>query len=453
MNIKTITSTDGVNEVDFGSNASRFYWFKNLGATTVNVSANADITADADGTAELAAGDSVCIETLEGKVYVLGAGKVRIHNTGDKFCPFKIAPAVGGGVTGEGDTVVMDGLQGGVPFSEIAVGGKNLLPVMTEKTIGGLTYTPNTTDGTITVSGTQTAENYPYITATGGILLKSGKYTLSGGTELLQLTALDIAANTVIARAKSAPATFTASEDKYIRIYIYSAAANNGLDIDNVLYPQLEIGDTATDYEPPITGREITLNVCGKNLIGSNCETKSLNGIDFTVNADRSITLNGTSTAGTAYAIGSAKLTQGKKYRMSMAESPNGFNMHIGSDIRNQYDYTTASKTIIAQSDDNVVWLWVPNGTTIDNVTIYPQIENGDIATVYEPYHGSTVKITPDSNPYVVPNDIRQQDGHNVVSVSDGVLSVIGCKKNAALKRIWDKIDELTTAVIVSNGE
>lgn len=453
MNIKTITNTDGVNVVDFGSNASRFYWFKNLGATTVHVSANADITADADGVAELAAGDSVCIETLGGKVYVLGAGKVRIHNTGDKFCPFKIAPAVGGGVTGEGDTVVMDGLQGGVPFSEIAVGGKN--------------------------------------------------------------------------------------------------------------------------------------------LIGSNCETKSLNGIDFTVNADRSITLNGTSTAGTAYAIGSAKLTQGKKYRMSMAESPNGFNMHIGSDIRNQYDYTTASKTIIAQSNNNVIWLWVPNGTAIDNVTIYPQIEIGDTATdyeppitgreitlnvcgknllnytipskreytvnnttftvnddgsvtavssaaeaantrlilplfpidgdfvfsgspspafttyifdtttktvaawanpdpvmchldgahtyalyfmvsvgakangeickpqleigstatAYEPYHGSTVKITPNSNPYVVPNDIRQQDGHNVVSVSDGVLSVTGCKKNAALKRIWNKIDELTTAVIVSNGE
>ena len=97
MNIKTITSTEGVNEVDFGSSASRFYWFQNLGTTTVHVSANADIVAGADGVAELAEGDSVCIETLGGKVYVLGAGKVQIHNTGDKFCPFKIAPAAGGG--------------------------------------------------------------------------------------------------------------------------------------------------------------------------------------------------------------------------------------------------------------------------------------------------------------------------------------------------------------------
>ena len=97
MNIKTITTTEGVNEVDFGSNASRFYWFRNVGTTAVHVSGNADIVAGGDGVAELAAGDSVCIETLGGKVYVLGAGKVQIHNTGDKFCPFKIAPAQSGG--------------------------------------------------------------------------------------------------------------------------------------------------------------------------------------------------------------------------------------------------------------------------------------------------------------------------------------------------------------------
>ena len=97
MNIKTITTVDGVNEVDFGSGASRFYWFQNLGTTTVHVSGNTDIVAGSDGVAELAAGDSVCIETLGGKVYVLGAGKVQIHNTGDKFCPFKNAPAQSGG--------------------------------------------------------------------------------------------------------------------------------------------------------------------------------------------------------------------------------------------------------------------------------------------------------------------------------------------------------------------
>lgn len=97
MNIKTVATVDGVNAVDFGAAASRFYWFKNIGTSTVYVSGDPDITADGDGVAELPAGGSVCIETLGGKVYVLGAGKIQIHNSGDKFCPFKIAPVATGG--------------------------------------------------------------------------------------------------------------------------------------------------------------------------------------------------------------------------------------------------------------------------------------------------------------------------------------------------------------------
>ena len=106
MDIKTITSTEGVNEVDFGGGASRFYWFRNIGTTAVHVSGKADIVAGGDGVAKLAAGDSVCIETLGGKVYVLGAGKVEIHNTGDKFPPFRNAPVStgGGGGTVDGYT-------------------------------------------------------------------------------------------------------------------------------------------------------------------------------------------------------------------------------------------------------------------------------------------------------------------------------------------------------------
>ena len=82
----------------FRQQCEPFLLVQNLGTTTVHVSANADIVA---GVAELAAGNSVCIETLGGKVYVLGAGKVQIHNTGDKFRPFKNAPAQSGGGTGD----------------------------------------------------------------------------------------------------------------------------------------------------------------------------------------------------------------------------------------------------------------------------------------------------------------------------------------------------------------
>ena len=45
------------------------------------------------------------------------------------------------------------------------------------------------------------------------------------------------------------------------------------------------------------------------------------------------------------------------------------------------------------------------------------------------------------------------QEGLNNISVSEGELSVTGVRKNAAIKKIWDKLDELTTAVIVSTAD
>lgn len=67
--------------------------------------------------------------------------------------------------------------------------------------------------------------------------------------------------------------------------------------------------------------------------------------------------------------------------------------------------------------------------------------------------NGTDFTITPDSNPYTIPNDIRQQEGLNNISASAGELSVVGVKESPTLKKVWDKLDELATAIIVSNGE
>ena len=94
MTIKTMSTVDGINVVDFGNTVNEYYWFKNLGDTTVYVSNKEDFKAGADGVSELTAkGDVTNIEALDGKVYILGAGKVEIHNTRSKLCPFRNAPA------------------------------------------------------------------------------------------------------------------------------------------------------------------------------------------------------------------------------------------------------------------------------------------------------------------------------------------------------------------------
>ncbi len=113
-NIKTIVSTDNVNVVDFDGSEKRFYWCRNLGSTTVYVSANENITPGGDGVAELIPGNGICIETRKGKIYILGTGKVEVHNSQSKFCPFKLAPAQSSG--GEIVGYVEDGL---ILFSEL----------------------------------------------------------------------------------------------------------------------------------------------------------------------------------------------------------------------------------------------------------------------------------------------------------------------------------------------
>ena len=101
MQVKTITTAAGVNEIDFGNDGSQstahFYWFKNLGDSILYVSANPNPIAEKDDVAELPAKGAVSVETDEGKIYVLGAGKVEIHRTNSKFCPFDWQSSGSGG--------------------------------------------------------------------------------------------------------------------------------------------------------------------------------------------------------------------------------------------------------------------------------------------------------------------------------------------------------------------
>lgn len=105
MQVKTITTVAGVNEIDFGNDSSQstahFYWLKNLSDSTLYVSANPNPIAEKDDVAELPAKGAVSVETDEGKIYVLGAGKVEIHRTNSKFCPFDWQSSGSGG----GETV------------------------------------------------------------------------------------------------------------------------------------------------------------------------------------------------------------------------------------------------------------------------------------------------------------------------------------------------------------
>lgn len=351
MNIKTITTIDGVNVVDFGSAASRFYWIENLGSTTVYVSGQENIVPDGDNVKVLSAGCGTMVENLGGKVYILGAGKFQITNQGDKFPPFRNAPVADGGVQAEGNPVVMDGLQGGVPFSEIVVSGddiigqdltvnvcgKNLLKypyAQTTRTLYGITFTDNG-DGSITASGTH-----------------------DGGTNL-----------------------------SYFGFSPWWASPNGG----RLFLPK---GNT-------VTFRVMGLPNTYQGMISVKKDNTSADAITA------------------IYVTGESVANYTAEQDCYIACGIYGSNSSVGQSV---------------------------------NFTAYPQLEIGSTVTPYEPYHGAEYTITPTSNPYVIPNDIRQVDGRNVVSVSDGEISVTGVRKNAAVKKIWDEIGDVTAVLETVTG-
>ena len=108
MKIKTVTTVGGVNPVYFGDYSPRFYWFKNLGSSTLYVSSNPNMIVGGDDVSELPPKSSTSIETDTGKIYILGTGKVEIHNTDNKFCPFRGVNMVSGGSTDDRFYLIKD---------------------------------------------------------------------------------------------------------------------------------------------------------------------------------------------------------------------------------------------------------------------------------------------------------------------------------------------------------
>lgn len=527
MQIKTITTAAGVNEIDFGNDDSQttahYYWFKNLSDSTLYVSAMPNPVAGEDNVAELSAKGAASVETDEGKVYVLGAGKVEIHRTNSKFCPFELPSTGSGGggggsitvdselsetsenplqnkattaainevksdlvktqedvaenaaalstksdinhihdITASGNPVTLANLQGEVPFSEMAVSGKNLIPFPyydgNSKTHNGITFTVNS-DGSVTANGTATASAIFYIST--NYTIKKGIYTLSGCPQSNSNTdyVLQFATGDWSFKISDFGNGATTQIGNDINLQIFRIAISNGVVCDNLVFrPQLELGTTPTAYEPPITGRELQVNVSGKNLMKNIVESGTMSGVSVTKNADNSITLNGTPTSDLWLLFDAAcPIIKGKTYTFSSGLTESTymvFGVRSEDDNISYLGTRTYGSFVSPVTGMCRVRAFAGKDYSLNNLTIYPQLELGSIPTEYEPYHGAEYTITPDSNPYVIPNDIRQVEGLNNISVSAGELSVIGVQKNAAVKRIWDNMgmDLLFDGVIAADN-
>ena len=154
----------------------------------------------------------------------------------------------------------------------------------------------------------------------------------------------------------------------------------------------------------------------GKNLLPNTATSQTINGVTFTVNADGSVTANGTASADANIVVGTREgLLLGETYTIAGCPS-GGSSSTYGIIIANpSWMYETGSGlTFVANSTTTTsIRIVVKSGNTVSNLTFYPQIEAGSTATEYEPYSGAAPSPSPE-----YPQAIEVCRGRNLLDAS-----------------------------------
>ena len=286
------------------------------------------------------------------------------------------------------------------------------------KTINGVTFTVNS-DGSVTVNGTNTSSGTTYIQLCGFVDYGNSKLIASIGqnTTDVYMAIYDSNWNWIGTGSAGTISFENSSKKRLVRLVV-----KPGVTINNVtVYPMLRYADiTDSTYEPykesvderitkntsDITVNKSTLGYQRKNLLKNTAVTKTVNGVTFTVNDDKSITVSGTNNS--SYTVfynvcktGELTLENDKSYIMTGCPENNKSSDNktlcylradssigvIASDTGSGVTFTTSET-----SNPTYVLIYVSaNADFTDNpVTFYPIIRYADIIDdTYEPYQPS----------------------------------------------------------------
>ena len=295
--------------------------------------------------------------------------------------------------------------------------GKNKLPYPyydDSQTKNGITFTVNS-DGTVVANGTATAEATFYFLnnqSLASIGLTSGTYTLngcpSGGSS--STYRIQIRQNGAWREETGSGLTFTydasSPVNDLIRIDILSGATVN----DIVFKPMIRLSSVSdATYEPyanicPISGYDsVVVSRTGKNLLPYPYinTSKTDNGVTWTVNADGTITANGTATSESQFVLTGSVV--GDDYvgkRFSALTRAAGAPWEIRASVQLYgspwttlgADYGNGVTVPNTASGKNIRFLlFVASGATVTNEVFKPMIRlASETDATYKPYQGTT---------------------------------------------------------------
>ena len=154
-----------------------------------------------------------------------------------------------------------------------------------------------------------------------------------------------------------------------------------------------------------LAGAKAEVSVESKNLFDLKLIDVTSNGITYTQNSDGSITVNGTAT-GKSYAYIINYNTPIKPGIYTLSGCPSGgststYRINLGLNSngvwkRNVYDVGDSVTFEVALPINQISgYIEIMSGTTVENLTFYPQLEYGETATPYTPYlsEGTEVEV------------------------------------------------------------
>ena len=130
----------------------------------------------------------------------------------------------------------------------------------------------------------------------------------------------------------------------------------------------------------------------GRNYLDISLKSQTLNGITITVNEDKSITLNGTSTTEFYPRLSNTFKLENKEYTLSTVAEMQDSKIKMvvrqsSQNVQITQLYTGNSITFTnSYLDEIYAYLVIRTNQTFDNFTIYPKLELGNSFTAYEPY-------------------------------------------------------------------
>lgn len=322
-----------------------------------------------------------------------------VADNGKSYVSDNFANALKGNATGQ--VVSLTDVSPNEHTLGVKVREKNLIPYPyydTTKTQNGITFTVNA-DGSISFSGTSTAQAVFYFVYKAMNLKQGVTYTLSasgnysfGGSATIFIYDSTQGQSAHISLLTDTSTTFTPTKNINNTSCYLVIPANRT--VSGTLKPQLELGSTATAYTPYISDLStVTVTRCRKNLIPYpyTDTTKTLNGITFTVNSDGSVTVSGTATAQAYFKLQqSFSLKKGQYFFSGCPTGGSGttYSLYLSTSDYVFYKADIGNGISINAEDDKTVSIVIniAKDTTVENLVFKPQLELGSTATAYEPY-------------------------------------------------------------------